>query len=379
MKPPTSTGVPVRLLERRQHVVAQVVDEVRRRRRLRGRVGVGLDDRDLARRRRSAARVTATTSGVALTAARSAGSAAVWPRPRQLGDEQQRAVEARAEALREQVEGLARAGVGRVVAGVAACRAAARTPAISSAIITASETIASGHGRACTDLAPPRATPTAREAALPRGAVAASIGRLRDAEQPRVRRAGARAGRRSARAAPAAASARRASVSSTASTEAIASPYMKLTPVANMPSRAITTVVPASRIARPEVSIASITERSTSPNVEVVLAEARDDEQRVVDPDAEADHQRQLGRDVGHARDVRGEPDQRDAGDQAEAGGDQRHPRRDQRAERDQQDDQRRDHADRGRRADAEALGLLDHLAARGDLQPGHVHRVDLR
>ena len=56
------------------------------------------------------------------------------------------------------------------------------------------------------------------------------------------------------------------SVSSTAITAAIASPYMNATPVANMPSRAITTVVPASRTARPEVSIASITDCSTSPN-----------------------------------------------------------------------------------------------------------------
>ena len=75
----------------------------------------------------------------------------------------------------------------------------------------------------------------------------------------------------------------------------------------------MTTVVPASRIARPEVSIASITERSTSPIVRSSSPEAGDDEQRVVDPDAEADHQRQLGRDVGHARDVGGEADQRDA------------------------------------------------------------------
>ena len=43
---------------------------------------------------------------------------------------------------------------------------------------------------------------------------------------------------------------------------------MNETPVANMPSRAITTVVPASRIARPEVSIASMTERLTSPSFE---------------------------------------------------------------------------------------------------------------
>jgi hypothetical protein len=56
-----------------------------------------------------------------------------------------------------------------------------------------------------------------------------------------------------------------ASVSSTARIEAIDRPYMKLTPVANMPRRAMTTVVPASRIARPAVSIASITERWTSP------------------------------------------------------------------------------------------------------------------
>ena len=56
-----------------------------------------------------------------------------------------------------------------------------------------------------------------------------------------------------------------ASVSSTASTEAIESPYRKLTPVANIPSSAITTVVPASRIARPEVSIASCTDALTSP------------------------------------------------------------------------------------------------------------------
>ena len=55
-------------------------------------------------------------------------------------------------------------------------------------------------------------------------------------------------------------------VSSTVSTDAIESPYRKPTPVANMPSSAITTVVPASRIARPEVSIASSTDSFTSPS-----------------------------------------------------------------------------------------------------------------
>ena len=68
----------------------------------------------------------------------------------------------------------------------------------------------------------------------------------------------------------------------------------------------------------------------------------------------------------------------RHAGDQAQAGRDQRHPRRGERAERDQQDDHRCDHADRGGRADVEALRVLDHLTARGDLQAGHVHRLHL-
>jgi hypothetical protein len=45
----------------------------------------------------------------------------------------------------------------------------------------------------------------------------------------------------------------------------MASPYMKVTPVANMPSRAMMTVVPASRMARPDVSIACRIDLSTFP------------------------------------------------------------------------------------------------------------------
>ncbi len=51
---------------------------------------------------------------------------------------------------------------------------------------------------------------------------------------------------------------------STARIEAIERPYMNVTPVANIPSSAITTVVPASRTARPDVSIASITDSAMS-------------------------------------------------------------------------------------------------------------------
>jgi hypothetical protein len=54
-------------------------------------------------------------------------------------------------------------------------------------------------------------------------------------------------------------------VKSTAMTEPIASPYMKLTPVTNIPSSAMITVVPASKTALPEVSIASSTDSPTSP------------------------------------------------------------------------------------------------------------------
>ena len=129
---------------------------------------------------------------------------------------------------------------------------------------------------------------------------------------------------------------------------------------------------PSGRIHRLDDRLLHVAER------EVVLTEARDDEQRVVDPDAETDHQREVRRDVRDAGDVCGQPDQRDAGDQAEAGGDQRHPGGDERAEREQQDDQRRDRPDQGRRTDGEALGVLDHLPARGDLQARHVHRADL-
>ena len=114
------------------------------------------------------------------------------------------------------------------------------------------------------------------------------------------------------------------------------------------------------------------------PQFEVVLAEASDDEQRIVDPDAEPDHQRQLRRDVGHARYTRREPDQSDAGDQAETGGDQWHPRRGERSEREDQDEERGDHADGCGRTDAEPLGLFDHLTACSNPQARRVHRMNL-
>ena len=51
-------------------------------------------------------------------------------------------------------------------------------------------------------------------------------------------------------------------VNATTTAAATATPYRKLTPSANIPSIAITTIIPANSTARPEVSIASTTASS---------------------------------------------------------------------------------------------------------------------
>ena len=119
------------------------------------------------------------------------------------------------------------------------------------ASITTSDAIASGHGRDW----------TIRLQRLHSD----SRGGLPAAARARARRPG-RATRAPKRESSAGSTVSEAAiVSSTVNTDAIDNPYRNETPVANIPSRAITTVVPASRIARPEVSIASITDCSTSP------------------------------------------------------------------------------------------------------------------
>ena len=105
------------------------------------------------------------------------------------------------------------------------------------------------------------------------------------------------------------------------------------------------------------------------PLVEAV-AEAGEDEERVVDADAEADHRRQLRRELGGVEDVGAEGDQAEADAEREQRGDDRQAHRDQRAEGDQQDD------DRGEQADHEGgvafffgARFLDRLAAELDLE----------
>ena len=135
--------------------------------------------------------------------------------------------------------------------------------------------------------------------------------------------------------------------SSTASAAPIESPRMNERPIRNRPNNEITTVPPANSTARPLVSIACTTACSGSSAFVQRLAIARADEQRVVDPDADTDHRRDLRRE---RRNV-GEPgEQRDDGEtdaDAEQRGHDREAHREHRTERDQQDEHRGEDADR--------------------------------
>ena len=79
-----------------------------------------------------------------------------------------------------------------------------------------------------------------------------------------------------------------------------ARPWMKLMPITTMPRNEMTTVTPAKATARPAVSIAIDVASSGRVPVVEVLPVAGDDEQRVVDADAEADHAAEERREVGH-------------------------------------------------------------------------------
>ena len=79
------------------------------------------------------------------------------------------------------------------------------------------------------------------------------------------------------------------------------------------------TIMPANRTARPEVSIDSIDRLLAGQAAQQPLPVAGDDEQRVVDADAEADQQRELARERGHVDHVREQADDRDAGTERQA------------------------------------------------------------
>ena len=117
-------------------------------------------------------------------------------------------------------------------------------------------------------------------------------------------------------------------------------------PSSIMPSIAITTTMPANSTARPDVSSAiSVASRTSRPRA-ALEPEAVEDQQRVVDADADPDHRRQLRRpvdDVEHARADHGH--QREAHDHREQGVEQRQAHRDH-AERQEQHDRRHEEAE---------------------------------
>ena len=138
-------------------------------------------------------------------------------------------------------------------------------------------------------------------------------------------------------------------------------------PEIHRPRRAIETMMPENTTAWPAVALESADRVQRLHAVVQVLPVARDDEQGVVDPDAQADHRRQDRGELRHARERR--QDQGEAGPRGEA--DHRRPdrqaHRDHGAERDQQDDHRGQQADR--------LGLL----CLGLRPPRRVLAADLR
>ena len=106
-----------------------------------------------------------------------------------------------------------------------------------------------------------------------------------------------------------------------------------------MPSSAMQTVMPGEQHRAPG-GVDRVDDRvlGVAPRMQP-LAVAGDDEQRVVDADAEADQQRQLGAERRHRDHVREQPDHRDAGAEREARGDAAAAHRQQRAEHEEQDD----------------------------------------
>ena len=104
-----------------------------------------------------------------------------------------------------------------------------------------------------------------------------------------------------------------------------------------------------------------------------ILSVAGDDEQRVVDADAQADHRHHRGGEVGHRDDVAGERHERRGDAEAEQGDADRQAHGEDRTERQDEDDDRRDDA-----VDL-ALGELElgeQVAAVLDLEP--LDRVEL-
>ena len=123
-----------------------------------------------------------------------------------------------------------------------------------------------------------------------------------------------------------------------------AAPTLPIRPRKGMPvtlsaSSAMMTVEPANTTALPEVPVASAIDSATRVAVHELAAVAVDDEQRVVDPDREAEHHAEHRRH-GHHLDDAGERHRAEHADgDAHERGDEGKAGRDERAEHDEQHD----------------------------------------
>ena len=106
------------------------------------------------------------------------------------------------------------------------------------------------------------------------------------------------------------------------------------------------TATPLNATALPAVATARSTASATVRPRAQFLAEAADDEQRVVDGEGEAEHRRDVEDEDAHLDLLGDEVDERQAAGDREAGHEQRHPGRDDRGEdedQDERDDRQRD------------------------------------
>ena len=123
------------------------------------------------------------------------------------------------------------------------------------------------------------------------------------------------------------------------------------TPATARPRIATTTVPPAKTTACPAVATARAIDSSTVSPEREVLPVPGDQEQRVVDPDPEADHAAELGRPAGDVHHVGDQRHRADADGEAEERHPDRKAHRDQRAEGHEQDERGGEHADQLARA----------------------------
>ena len=140
-------------------------------------------------------------------------------------------------------------------------------------------------------------------------------------------------------------------------------------PASHSEPRATMTVLPAKATAEPDVApSARWTPRRHA--LAQLRAVAGDDEERVVDPDAEPDHRREGRGDRGDLDQVPEQADEREAAGEAEDRRRDREAHRDDGPEGEEQDDHRGQDSDRLARAGARLRDRLAEVAADADLEP---------